>query len=215
MNELRSSFTRNPYQHVRVHPGIRAVRHVDQGAGPRPPPPPACPDVKPGDDLQAAITAAASGSTLRLCPGAFRIISTLSVNKELTISGAGVEETILDGEETVGVLVVSGTGPVTVQNLTITRGFVSGEGRGGGIANFGALTVRRVAVTFCEAFKGGGIANFRFSALTLLEGSVVESNTARNDGGGILNDGTVIMNEGSFVQGNDPDDCEPDIGNCQ
>ena len=169
---------------------------------PPPPPPPTCPDVLPSADLQAAINAAESGSTLQLCPGTFRITRTLEVEKNLTIAGAGVDETILDGEDQVPVLLIGGNRIVTVQDLTITRGFASGEGRGGGIVNSGDVTLRKTAVTFCEAFKGGGINNFPGSKLTLNVGSVVKNNTAREDGGGILNDGTVTMNEGSFVREN-------------
>lgn len=163
---------------------------------------PVCPDIKPADDLQAAINAAASGSTLRLCPGTFRITTMLEVEKDLTLAGAGAEQTILDGENTVPVLLVGGSRTVTVERLTITRGFAAGEGRGGGIVNNGDLTLRQMIVSFCEAEKGGGIALFRFSTLTMNENSVVEHNTSRDDGGGILNDGTVTMNEGSFVMNN-------------
>ena len=91
---------------------------------------------------------------------------------------------------------------VAVEHLTITRGFAEGEERGGGIVNSGHLTLRHVTVSDCEADKGGGIALFALSTLTLNVGSVVEHNTSRVDGGGIINDGTVTMNEGSFVREN-------------
>ncbi|MFN8678598.1 MAG: hypothetical protein U0Z70_19635 [Thermomicrobiales bacterium] len=163
---------------------------------------PVCPDVKPTDDLQAAINAATSGSMLRLCAGTFRVTSTLVIEKDLTLAGAGAEETILDGEDQVRVLAVGGARIVTVRDLTITRGFAGGEVRGGGIVNSGDLTLRRVTVSFCDAHKGGGVALFVGSKLTMNENSVVEHNTSRHDGGGILNDGTVTMNEGRFVSGN-------------
>ena len=161
-----------------------------------------CPDVNPTDDLQAAINAATSGSMLRLCAGTFRVTSTLVIEKDLTLAGAGAEETILDGEDQVRVLAVGGARIVTVRDLTITRGFAGGEVRGGGIVNSGDLTLRRVTVSFCDAHKGGGVALFVGSKLTMNENSVVEHNTSRHDGGGILNDGTVTMNEGRFVSGN-------------
>jgi len=160
-----------------------------------------CPDVKPADNLQAAIDAAASGVTVRLCPGTFRVTSTLMIEKDLTLAGAGVEETILDGEGQVRVLAVGGARTVTVRDLTITRGFAAGEERGGGIVNSGDLTLHRMTVSFCEAHKGGGVALFLGNSLTMLA-SKIERSTARDDGGGIINDGTVTMNEGSFVTGN-------------
>ncbi|MEZ4564873.1 MAG: hypothetical protein R2853_19260 [Thermomicrobiales bacterium] len=51
---------------------------------------PTCPDLKPGDTLQTAIDAADAGATVRLCPGAVRIIRELLAGKDLTITrGAG------------------------------------------------------------------------------------------------------------------------------
>lgn len=163
---------------------------------------PVCPDVKPADDLQAAIDAAMSGSTLTLCPGTFRITTTLVIEKDLTLTGAGDGQTILDGENQVRVLLIGGSRTVSVEHLTVTRGFAAGEERGGGIVNSGDLTLRRMTVSFCEAFKGGGVGLFTGTTLTMNENSIIEHNTARSDGGGILNDGTVTMNEGSFVQNN-------------
>lgn len=162
---------------------------------------PFCPDVKPTDNLQAAINVAEPGSTLRLCPGTFRVTSTLLIEKDLILAGSGADATILDGEGQIRVLAVGGERTVTVRDLTITRGFAAGEERGGGIVNSGELTLHRMTVSFCEAEKGGGVALFLGSTLTMLA-STIERNTARDDGGGISNDGTVIMNEGSFVTNN-------------
>ncbi|MFT4037666.1 MAG: hypothetical protein QM692_05755 [Thermomicrobiales bacterium] len=172
-------------------------------------PGPQCPDIRPTADLQAAIDAAVSGSTLRLCPGTFHVTSPLSIEKDLTLEGAGknLDEggTVLDGGDKVTVLVVGGSCTVTVQDLTITRGFRSDDnGRlGGGIINNGDLTLRRMAVTFCEAFTGGGIHNFNHTALTLAEGVHIAHNTARDEGGGVSTDGgTMVMKEGSFIENN-------------
>lgn len=186
--------------------------------------------------------AAASGSTLRLCPGTFRVTSTLAIEKDLILVGEGADETILNGEDQDRVLVVGGARTVTVEHLTITQGFAAGEERCGSIANSGDLALHRMTVSSCEAHMGGGVALLVGSALTML-GSRIERNTARDDGGGILNGGTVTMNEGSFVTdntalgeeggggisgfganvtlndgsvvaGNDPDDCDTESGDC-
>lgn len=170
---------------------------------------PTCPDVKPTDNLQAAIDAAVAGSTLRLCPGTFNVSSPLSIEKDLTLEGAGkdVNEggTVLDGGDKVTVLVVGGSRVVTVQDLTITRGFRNNDngGLGGGIVNNGDLTLRRMAITFCEAFTGAGIHNFNHTALTLAEGVHIAHNSARDEGGGVSTDGgSVVMKEGSFIEHN-------------
>lgn len=163
---------------------------------------PTCPDLKPGDDLQAAIDAAEPESTLRLCPGTFRITSPLKIENDVILKGAGKAQTILDGEDATRVLEVGLARTVTVQDLTITRGTVQENNSGGGIANSGNLTLRRMAVTFCTASLGGGIANFGDGVLTMGVDSTVDRNTAITGGGGIFNIGRVFMNEGSFVTDN-------------
>jgi nitrous oxidase accessory protein len=72
-------------------------------------------DVKPGDGaLQAAITSAADGDTLRLLPGTYH--DNLVLERPLTIDGGG--EAILEGSGTGSVITV--TGPdVVVRGLTI------------------------------------------------------------------------------------------------
>ena len=161
-----------------------------------------CPDIKPTDNLQAAINAADSGSTRTLCPGTFHITTTLMIENDLTLTGAGDGQTILDGEDSARVLVVGFNRTVTVELLIITRGFAGGNERGGGIANSGHRTLRRMTVSHGEAHKGGGIALFPDSTLIMHVNSIVEQNTARNDGGGIINDGAITMNEGRFVRNN-------------
>lgn len=162
-------------------------------------------------DLQAAIDAASLRATLRLCPGTWRLASTVKIaHKDVTLIGAGAEQTILDGGGTVRVLEEAADTLLRLQDLTITRGHAAGDypaNAGGGIFNDGTLTLVGVAVTGNTAgIFGGGIYN-RVGTMTLEGGSSVTGNTVVGigglvSGGGIYNDhGTVTLVDSS-VSGN-------------
>ena len=76
--------------------------------------------------IQDAIDAAVNGDELLLDGQTFTLPATLNVNKELTITGAGEGQTIIDASalESYGVLVEADN--VTIQNLTINGPGVAG-----------------------------------------------------------------------------------------
>lgn len=162
---------------------------------------PPCLDLQPTEDLAAAI-AAAPGAILRLCPGTFRLNSSLIVGQNLTLIGAGTDQTILDGGDAVRVLQIGSVAIVTLQDLTITRGRAPADvDRGGGILSQGALTLRGVAMTACCAGFGGGFFN-QTGTLRLEAGSRLAGNSA-GSGGGIQSQlGTVTLAATSSVTGN-------------
>lgn len=156
-------------------------------------------------NLQAAIDASPAGTALRLCSGRRALTSTITIDKNFTLLGAGIDKTILDGSNAVRVLLLSDDITVTVQDLTITRGRADGDfpdDRGGGIEGQGAtLTLRGVAVTACTALgAGGGIHTF-IATLRLEAGCQVTGNTG-NQGGGIFNNGSTVVVDASQVTGN-------------
>ena len=126
----------------------------------------------PGDSLQTAITAAKRGDILRVrgtCTGNF------TIGKRLTLKGVGVAPT-LNGGRTGTTLTIDHGVTVIVERLTITGGNAD---RGGGIVNFGTLTLKE---------------------------SEVSGNTAGGTGGGIFNDGGIVTLEESTVSHNTPND---------
>jgi hypothetical protein len=134
----------------------------------------------PADNLQTAINAAPTGSTLLVdgtCTGNFYI------GKNLTLSGPA----ILDGggiETTFGATLNVAAGTVVLNHLVIQNG-VGIDGLGGGVWNGGQLTLNHSTVTNNTANDVGGV--FNFGQLTL-NSSTVSHNTATNgDGGGISN----------------------------
>ncbi|WP_306149733.1 MULTISPECIES: S-layer family protein [unclassified Roseibium] len=81
--------------------------------------------------IQDAIDAAVNGDELLLDGQTFTLPATLNVNKEVTITGAGEGETIIDAGalESYGVLVEADN--VTIQDLTIIGPGVAGSGGAG------------------------------------------------------------------------------------
>lgn len=169
--------------------------------------PPPCTGLQPTADLQAAINAAAPGSTLALCAGTWTVPRTVRIDKSLTLTGSGIDRTILDGGDRTTVLQVSGANTVTLKDLTITRG--KSPTTGGGIGASSDLTLRNVAVTDSRAESGGGIFQLG-GTLTLAAGTRITGNSAilqisgdGGKGGGIrVLGGSVVLEAGSSVTNN-------------
>ena len=75
-----------------------------------------------------------------------------------------------------------GPGELTLNDLTIKGGRSTGDG--GGIDNYGVLTLNNSTVTGNSAANGGGICN---RLVLTLNNSTVSGNSATNEGGGIYN----------------------------
>jgi hypothetical protein len=163
--------------------------------------------------LNTAIGATSVGGTLVLCAGTWTLTSTIEISKDLTLLGAGDDQTILDGGKPtngsggVRVLLIDLDASVTVQDLTITKGNATGTfpaNIGGGIFNEGMLTLIGSHVTGNTATggHGGGIYN-NLGTLTIKAGSRVRGNFAQFDGAGITNFGGIVtLNANSRVTGN-------------
>ena len=133
----------------------------------------------------------------------------LDIIEDLTISGAGQDDTIIDGQEDDRVLHVieERFGPepnVTLSALTIQNGEV--EDDGGGIFVNGSLTLTNVIVTDNLAdglAKSGGGIQLRAGSLTIID-STIKDNEATGDGAGVNvkeQIGTITI-MGSTISGN-------------
>jgi hypothetical protein len=162
--------------------------------------------------VQAAIEAAGSGATIRICPGAYgRTNATGEVArifKNLTLVGAGsgANGTIFDGGGAAsgnGSIVSVSISTVELRDLSVTRGVFTSISVGGGIrvSSNSKLTLTRVRVHGNAATQGGGIITSS-STLTLNDTTVTKNSAEL--GGGILsvNLGTVILNAGAMVTEN-------------
>ncbi|MCC6179624.1 MAG: CSLREA domain-containing protein [Chloroflexi bacterium] len=182
------------------------------------------PDANPGDGvcasspsgactLRAAVmeaNALSAFDTIVVPPGLYRLTvaghgedaaatGDLDVTRNLTIVGAGVGSTVVDGGGFSGqgdrvFDVDSGRRGITVTmtGLTVQGGYATFTGPGGGIRNGGNLIVRAVALANNEASGGGGL--FNLGTASLLD-VTISANTAFGgaDGGGIFNQGALTV----------------------
>lgn len=152
-----------------------------------------------GDDLQTALYAAEAGDLLTVrgtCTGGFTVDRDLTLVGPATLSGGTCTSESCDA----GIVLWNDGAGLRLRGLTVTDGYSTWDG--GGIHNYGTLTLddTRVVGNWAED-GGGGIYN---------EGRVVMNGTSKvadnwllfGEGGGILNRGTVVMNGSSAVTGN-------------
>lgn len=119
---------------------------------------------------------------------------------DVTISGTGTANTVVDAGGVDRVFDVDSGVVVTLSDLTIRGGNVTGES-GGGIRNAGTLSLDNTTISSNVAeFDGGAI--FNSDTLTLTE-STVSGNDAGRDGGGIFNNNGVLTVMRSTVSSND------------
>lgn len=130
----------------------------------------------------------------------------LDIRDNLIIRGQGVDETIIDVNEANGFLdrifqVFAGI-TLTLEDLTITGGRLTGSDDGAGIRNSGTTTLRNVKVEGNESEdSAGGINN---TGTMYIIDSTITGNTAASSGGGIRNTG-ILEISGSTLSGNSTD----------
>lgn len=78
--------------------------------------------ISPGESIQAAIDAAASGDTILVTPGTYYEVININKSNITIVSEAGPEKTIIDAEGTGNAIVISGVNGVTLEGFTVIRG---------------------------------------------------------------------------------------------
>lgn len=125
-----------------------------------------------------------------------------SGNISLVIEGAGFT---VNGLNTSGVrpftLDTSNLTPVTINQITITGGYVPGASGGGIQIVNGHLTVTNSTITGNRADAGGGISvgSLIFSRLTLQNSTISGNRADINFGGGILTSGPATIDSSTIV----------------
>lgn len=117
-------------------------------------------------------------------------------------------ETILDGAGLGRVVYITGTSDITLTNLVITNGVISGSLNGGGIfASHSSVLLSNLSVQNNSATdSGGGVAVISNTQVTV-EDSNLAYNAAVNDGGGIyVGDGSMATVTNSTIHNNTTDD---------
>ena len=137
----------------------------------------------PGDyaTIQAAIDESTC-ATINLAAGTYE--EDITISRDVTIGGAGEDQTVIDGGDNGRVVTINGNPVVTIKNITIQHGHSTNDG--GGILNFGNLTIQNSTLSDNEAFEGGGIGN---AGSLFIRNSTITDNEAFGDfgGGGIYN----------------------------
>lgn len=165
---------------------------------------PACgPLNQPCKTIQYAIKEKSSaGDTIIIAAGTYSTTSghiLVEIDRDLTLYGAGINQTILDGGGEQMVVYVANSITVTIQNLTIQNGgdyASSAEEYGVGIQNYGTLTVENCEIahnhkdlTAHPNSKGGGIFN---TGTLEVSKSYIHDNTA-SYGGGIFSNNKLTV----------------------
>lgn len=159
---------------------------------------PGCTDpANPCRTITYAIGQAVAGDTINVAAGTYTEAG-ISVNKNLTIAGAGMDSTTVQAHANYGsasdrVFVIESGVTATIEKMTIRHGNIPGgmgSEYGGGIYNGGTLTLNNCIVTRNVAgLEGGGIKN---RGTLTLNNSTVSDNWAGAGSGGIVHgDGTM------------------------
>ena len=179
-------------------------------------------------NTDAAVDACRAGrgaDAIRLKAGSYVLSSAaqLEIAGDLTIRGAGAEDTVIDAAQLSRVLHIAGWS-VELEGLTIQGGLApfdagilndgtlflthsivrgnSAETSNGGITNLGAMVIADSSIVGNVAVQefNGGIFNGAGARLTLVD-STVSDNTANLSNGGIANLGAMAIVD-SLVSGN-------------
>ncbi len=127
----------------------------------------------------------------------------LDITQDLTISGAGSTDTIVDGGKIDRVFEMPSFQVITVaiSDVTIRNGLGTDAKGGGGINNrSGMLAVTNTVITGNEDINGGAIDIF--NGTVTVNGSTLNNNRASNNGGAVFSPfGTVNISE-SIIRAN-------------
>lgn len=142
-----------------------------------------------------------------VCAGTFkeRITINGAFAQNLSIIGAGLENTVIDADGDGTAVTILRDTFATIEGVAITGGKAA---LGGGIVNRGILTLHDCAVTdnsngAADGGGGGGIYNAPGARLTMNLVTVSRNNALDGQGGGIFNaGGTVALQESSQVAKN-------------
>ena len=174
-------------------------------------------DVFGATSLRAAVqeaNALAGSDTINLGAGTYflnisgfdddALFGDLDITGNLTIIGAGADQTIIDGNNLDRVLDIRPGASLSISGVTIRNGFAVNAG---GILNNGFLSltdsiVENNDVSGAINSVGGGIGNL---GVLILDGVTVRGNTATVNGGGLYTkDGSVTVTDSTF-DGNSAD----------
>src|SRR5262245_56085144 len=125
----------------------------------------------------------------------------LDVTDDLAINGPGAAKLTVSGNNVSRVFQVEAGEVVSISGLTIAGGNAGTE-NGGGIDNFGALTIRDSVFSGNTATNGGGLANEGGATATVSDSTFTGNSVSSLGialGGGITSGGTLTVRGSTFT----------------
>ena len=171
-------------------------------------------------DETSLLTAVSGGGMVKFtCSGTITLTATITISADTTIDGTGQNVTISGGNAVLVLSVPSGVklnlNKITIANgngggirnfgsLSVTNSTFSSNTApsGGGIQNVGATaTVNNTTFSGNSASDGGAIFNFNYATMTVTN-STFTGNSATSIGGGILSQNSILTVANSTFSGN-------------
>jgi hypothetical protein len=161
-----------------------------------------CPSGCDHATIQEAIDAASPNDTIQIAAGTY--YENLTIDKDLTVEGAGEGATFIDGSNTDRVVEVSGSRQIAFADLRIQNGytdFLEGESGAGIFQTAGSLSLTRVTVSDNRSgYDGGGIWT---GASVTLDGATIQNNRTEFGLCGGLRVGGDLNATASAIRDND------------
>ncbi len=156
-----------------------------------------CGDSGLSGQLRQVVTGAQAGDTVLLPACTITLGGTLTLDQNISFSGAGAGVTGISGGGAVPVLLIDVGISVNLTGLSIQNGNAAS---GAGMTNFGITVLTNVVVSGNVGTTHAGIENQSGATLTLLDSAVI-GNLSQQNGGGIGNLGLLTLLN-STVAGN-------------
>jgi filamentous hemagglutinin family protein len=147
--------------------------------------------------VQNGVDVAANGANVNLATATYTLGSTVNINKDLTVNGAGAANTKVSGNNTVQVFNIGNNSTVNINDLTVANGKSDGNGGGAFINARSILNLTNSIFSSNSASvslnSGGAIYNL---GTTTISNSKFSNNNLASFGGAIYNSGsaTIINN---------------------
>lgn len=146
-----------------------------------------------------------TGGTVNIAEGTYSGSgnTNIIINKDLTINGAGIDQTIINGTDSTRIFYINPGYTVNINGLTITNGK---SDLGGAILNYGNLNVDYCKFTKCTTIYkfmcgGSAIASGDYSTLNVKNSIFLENDaiSSLSAGGTIYTNGTTTLENCDFL----------------
>jgi hypothetical protein len=160
--------------------------------------------------IQFAIDTAADGDTIRVLPGSYNELLTISSRNSLLIDGVRASVTVIEGSHSSSQIRIENSTNIEIRNLSIRAGGDRRQNEGGGVQLLGSSAqLHNLILAENEAVNGGAVAVDVESVGKIVNCLIIE-NDAANGAGAILvgigssadiESSTIANNSATFLSG--------------